>query len=116
MISAPLHLLDKTVTVQRAAEVANALGSTTRTWATHLTAIKARVHELSQTEAIELGAMRGTRVWRVQVAPNQDVTNKDRLLIGSITARITGVRKNSNAQSIASLLVIDAEEIGGVDG
>lgn len=112
MVDAPLHLLDQTVTVQRATHAADAGGSPVSTWSTHLPKVRARVQPMSGAEALRYGRESTRRTYRVFVAGGQDIANKDRLLWtdDAGTQHTLDVQENSDLQAHGAVVRLVCEE------
>ncbi len=105
MTGVPVYLLDKTITVERATSGQNAQGFETETWASHLTGVAARVQPMSAAEALRYGRESTRRMWRVFVAPSNDITELDRVIFTDAA----GESHTLNLQE-----VVDLQEHGAV--
>jgi head-tail adaptor len=105
----PLHLLDQTVTVNRAGHTArDAMGATVLTLTTAYSALPARVEFLSASESVQAGREATATTVRFFVPGTCTLTGADQIVLGGRTFRALGPPLNYGNANV--LLEITAEE------
>lgn len=95
------------VTVQRASSARGEWGTLEPVWSTHLR-LRMRVQPLSSEEVILYSRDTVTITHKAYVNGTPDITEKDRLKIGSVIYKIKGVR---NIDLADSFLTLELEEV-----
>lgn len=113
MVNTISNMLNTTITVTRPA-TATVKGGKTVTFNAHLSAVPARVHQMSGSEAQQYGAERGVNPWRISVEPSRDIQRGDRVtytdvLGNSHTIDIEEARGSSAAGVIRVLVGTEVE-------
>lgn len=72
------HMLNTTITVTRPTQNTTK-GNKVSAFAAHLSAVPARCHQMSGSEAASYGAERGVNPWRISVEPGNDIQRGDRV-------------------------------------
>ena len=114
------HMLNRTVSVYRKTNSTTA-GRKTASYASHLSGVKARIHQLSGSELARYGAERGVNLWRVSVEPENDIVRTDRITFvdpdgTSHYLHVEGMTNSSNGfQSLSVIKVLECEEVTGGD-
>jgi hypothetical protein len=74
------HMLNTTITVKRPSPTTTK-GSTSYTFASHLSAVPAHVHQMSTSEQPNFnGAERQLKMWRISVQPLIDIAENDQVI------------------------------------
>jgi hypothetical protein len=106
-------MLNTTMTVTRPVDTVSA-GTTTTTYAAHLSAVPCRWHRMSGAEAVRYGAERVTRMWRGSVDATVDIVNGDRCVFANATGqRTVHVIDTQDSSGAGIIRVIEAEEVTG---
>jgi hypothetical protein len=71
--------LDNTVTIEKATIAKGTAGAIERTWTVHRTGIRARVQEMSATTAVEQGAMRTAKRYRIFLESDESLDHTHRI-------------------------------------
>lgn len=104
----PNHLLEHTITVERATSSVAADGSPQLSWTTHLASIRARLRPVRPRQSFDAGRLATRRRWTIYVDSDLDIVATDRIVYGAVTLRITGIMDRGTSGPIKT---ISAEEL-----
>jgi len=90
MVSAPIHLLNKTIDVKRLSVSAGSAGGVSKSYAAHLSAVAARVQPMSSSESVRYGRESTRRMVRVFVG-DIDIIESDQVTYDSRTFNVIEV-------------------------
>lgn len=107
---APLHALVHTVTVERPTATTGTAGGVSRSWATHLSNVRCRIQPISGAEAVQYGRDGSTRVYRVVMRYQTDITEGDRLDWSS-RSKYLDVTEIRDLQEDNHTMVLTAQEV-----
>lgn len=110
------HMLNTTITVTRPTQTTTK-GSKVNSFQSHLSAVPARVHQMSGSEAVSYGSERGANPFRISVEPGNDIQRGDRVSytdpLGTVrTIDLQEARDSSGANVIRVLIGIEVKGAG----
>ena len=73
------RMMTQTISTERRTQTTDTSGSTSWTWASSLSAVRASVQTGSSTEALQIAAMRNLSTVDIYLDAGNDITDKDRL-------------------------------------
>lgn len=107
-------MLNRTCDIERATYSTSA-GTTSVSYAAHLSAVKCRAHQLSESELVRFGAERGQRVWRFSVEPGNDIVRTDRIKYTDLASvqHVIDVTSVHNSGEAGIIKVVTGDEVTG---
>ena len=115
MIAPPIHLFNKTIAVKRLTTTYDSGRSPITTYNAHLSGIAARIQPMSGSESVRYGRDSNRRMWRIFIAPGQDIVEEDQITFtdsttGTDVTRTLDIQEIQNPQLEGAVLEIVAEE------
>ncbi len=100
----PTHLLTDTIVIQRVSFSQGSAGGQSKSYAAHLSGVKARVQPISSSEALRYGRESTRALARFLVDGSLDIIETDRIVFESNNYDIFDKKDNQNARVLMRLV------------